>query len=82
VISDSLHGNHTRLDFYVLYVFCSQKMEYSGCHGKIFRYTFDQYMFVESTLQRCATPCMANGEVIVLVAVKIMIHGIKIHNFD
>lgn len=58
----------------------SQKMAYSGCPGKIFRFTFDQYMFAESTLQRCGILFTANGEVTVPVAARTMIHGIKIHS--
>lgn len=60
----------------------SQKMAYSGCRGKIFRFTFDQFMFVESTLQRCVILFMANGEDTVPVAARTMIHGIKIHSSD
>ena len=58
----------------------SQKTAYSGCLGKTFRFTSGQYMSVVSTLQRCATHSAVSGEVTVLVAVKIMIHGIKIHS--
>lgn len=62
--------------------FNSQKMVYSGCLGKIFKFTSDQFMYVGSTLLRCAILSMDNGVVTVLVAVKIIIRGIKIPSSD
>lgn len=57
-------------------------MVYFGCHGKIFRFIFDQYIFAVSIRQRCVILFMDNGVVTVLVGVRIMIHGIKIHSSD
>lgn len=62
--------------------FNSQKMAYSGCPGKIFRFIFDQYIFAVSTHQRCVILFMVNGVVTVPGGVRIMIHGIKIHSSD
>lgn len=61
-------------------MFNSQTKVYSGCLGKISRFISDQYMFAGYTLVRCATQSMANGEITVPVAAKIIAHGIKIHN--
>lgn len=52
-------------------------MVYSGCLGKISRSISGQYMFAVSTLPRCGILSMASGVDTVLVAVKIMTHGIK-----
>lgn len=68
-------------DYYV-YSLNSQKMVYSGCPGKIFRFTLDQYMSAVFIRPRCAILCMANGVVIVQVVAKIMLHGIRILSSD
>lgn len=57
-------------------------MEYSGCHGKTFRYISDQYMFAVFTLRRCGILSMVSGEVTVLEVARIMIHGIRTHSLD
>lgn len=61
-------------------LFNSRTKVYSGCLGKISRFISDRYMFVEYTLVRCAIQSMANGEVVVPVAAKIIAHGIRIRN--
>jgi len=57
-------------------------MAYSGCLGKISKYTLGQYMFVVFIHQKCVILYMDSGEVIVLVAARIMIRGIRTHSSD
>jgi hypothetical protein len=57
-------------------------MGYSGCLGKIFKFTFGQYMSVVFIHLRCVTLSMGNGVAIVQVVAKILIHGIKILSID
>lgn len=68
--------------FLLIVIKYRRKMAYSGCLGKIFKYTLGQYMFVVFTHQKCGILSMDSGEVIVLVDARIMIHGIRTHSSD
>jgi hypothetical protein len=57
-------------------------MGYSGCLGKIFRYTFGQYMFAVFIHLKCAILSTGNGVAIVQVVAKILTRGIKILSID
>jgi hypothetical protein len=57
-------------------------MGYSGCLGKIFKFTFGPYMFVVFIHLRCGILSMGNGVVTVQVVAKIMTHGTRILSID